>query len=110
LIPRLIALKIIHQHRKFYCVTVNQVSSLSFDKIKKIKLAKDLPLSLVAKWTGEIPRNIWLLNPGVNPLNALMPKPDKRAPNGFPLRVPRGSGSSVKKLLQKDGYLNSDVK
>ncbi len=110
LIPRLIALKIIHQHRKFYCVTVNQVSSLSFDKIEKTKLAKDLSLSLVAKWTGEIPRNIWLLNPGVDPLNGLMPKPDKRAPNGFPLRVPRGSGPSVKKLLQKDGYLNNDVK
>lgn len=109
LIPRLIALKIIHQHRTFYCVTGTQANRLAHDNLGKIKLAKDLPLTLVAKWTGDIPRNLWLLNPGVNPLLGLLPKVDKRAPNGFPLRVPKGTGSNVKKLLQTDGYLNNQL-
>ncbi|MFH0958916.1 MAG: transglycosylase SLT domain-containing protein [Pseudomonadota bacterium] len=110
LIPRLIALKIIHQHRKFYCITVNHTNHQTFDNLGKIRLAKDLPLALVARWAKEVPRNIWLLNPGVDPSNALLPKADKRAPGGFPLRVPKGVGTNVKKLLETHGYLNKDEK
>jgi membrane-bound lytic murein transglycosylase D len=105
LIPRLIALKIIHQHRNFYCITVTQTKPLAFDNLDRVKLSKDLPLALVTKWTGEIPRNIWGLNPGVDLVSGILPKSDKRVPNGYPLRVPRGTGPKVKNLLETEGYL-----
>lgn len=106
LIPRLVALKIIHSNRKFYCVTVNQSQPLAYDDLERPKLAKDLPLAVVAKWTGAIPRNIWLLNPGVSPASGFLPRADKRSPGGFPLRIPKGTQSVVRKMLQTEGYLN----
>lgn len=105
LIPRLIALKIIHQHRNFYCITLTQTKPLAFDNLDRVKLSKDLPLALVAKWTGEIPRNLWGLNPGVDLMSGILPKADKRVPNGYPLRVPYGTGPKVKNLLETEGYL-----
>ncbi|MGC8604059.1 MAG: hypothetical protein ACP5VS_10255 [Desulfomonilaceae bacterium] len=105
LIPRLVALKIILQNRDFYCVTATKNKPLTFDHLGRVKLIKDLPLSLVAKWTGEIPRNIWKLNTGVDSMSASLPKADKRSPNGYPLRVPVGTGAKVRKLLQTEGYM-----
>ena len=105
LIPRLVALKIIFTNRDFYCVTVTRNKPLAFDEIGRIKLSKDLPLALVAKWTGTVPRNIWKLNTGVDILSGMLPKLDRRSPNGFPLRVPVGTGPKVKKMIQTEGYV-----
>jgi membrane-bound lytic murein transglycosylase D len=105
LIPRLVALKIIHRYKSFYCVTVTQDKPLAFDNLGRVKLVKDFPLSNLAKWTGRIPRDIWGLNPGVDIMSGLLPKADKRAPDGFPLRVPSGTGPKIKNLLESEGYL-----
>ncbi|MDA8405645.1 MAG: hypothetical protein M0T73_02135 [Deltaproteobacteria bacterium] len=105
LIPRLIALKILLQNRNFYCVNITQDKPLAFDNLGRIRLSKDLPLSMVAKWTGTISRNIWKLNTGVDIMSAVLPKTDKRSPNGYLLRTPQGTGAKVKKLLENEGYM-----
>lgn len=105
LISRLVALKIIDTHRAFYGVEVPSLPALSYDYLDRLKLTKDLPLHVVAKWCGTNGRAIWELNPGVDPSNGVLPKPDKRSPDGFPLRVPKGMGEKVKMLLSREGYL-----
>lgn len=105
LIPRLIALKLIDAHRQFYGVEVSPLPPLQFDFLDRLKLQKDLPLHIVAKWCGTNPRSIWELNPGVDPSTGVLPKADKRSPSGFPLRVPKGKGKTVQRMLIQDGYL-----
>lgn len=106
IIPRLVALKIIDTHRKFYGVDVPPVSALQCDSLGRVKLAKDLPLYVAAKWCGTIPRAIWEINPGVDPSTGLLPKADNRNPSGYPLRVPKGMAAKVRALLTKEGYMD----
>jgi len=105
LIPRAVALKIIDTHRQFYGVDVPPLPPLPHDFLDRLKLVKDLPLYVVAKWCQTNPRSIWELNPGVEPSTGVLPKPDSRSPSGFPLRVPKGMGNDVRKLLIREGYL-----
>lgn len=105
LIPRLIALKLIDTHRGFYGVEVPPLPALSFDFLDRLKLLKDLPLHIVAKWSGTNPRAIWELNPGVDPSTGILPKADKRSPLGFPLRVPKGMEGKVRQRLVGEGYI-----
>lgn len=107
LIPRLIALKLIDTHRKFYGVDVPAGPPLSYDFLDRLKLKKDLPLHVVARWCGTNPRAIWELNPGVDPSSGVLPKADKRSPSGFPLRVPKGKGEKVRRMLRREGYLST---
>ncbi|MCA1960206.1 MAG: hypothetical protein LDL33_05380 [Desulfomonile sp.] len=105
IIPRLIALKIIREHRELYGVAAELPPPLEYDTLDKVLLLKDLPLYVVAQWCKTNPRSMWELNPGVDPSSGVIPKPDKRTPAGFPLRVPRGMGKKVHELLMKNGYL-----
>ncbi|MBM3299710.1 MAG: transglycosylase SLT domain-containing protein, partial [Deltaproteobacteria bacterium] len=105
-IPRLVALKLIETHRDFYAVDVPKLSPLDYDCLDQLKLAKDLPLHVVAKWCATNPRSMWELNPGVDPSSGVFPKADKRSPNGFPLRVPKGKGPLVQRMLTNEGYMS----
>lgn len=104
-IPRLVALKLIDTHRDFYGVEVPPLKPLAVDTLTQVRLARDLPLQVVAKWCGTNPRAIWELNPGVDPSTGVLPKADKRNPAGYPLRAPKGMGARVRTMLAKEGYL-----
>lgn len=104
LIPRLAALKLIDRHRSYYGVDVPPHPPLSFDSLAHLKLSKDLPLHVVARWCGIPPRTMWELNPGVDPGNGILPKADRKS-SGLTLRVPAGKGPKVTALLQKEGYV-----
>jgi hypothetical protein len=106
IIPRLVALKIIARHRQFYGVNIKTPHRLRYDFLNRLKLLKDLPLYLVARWCGTNPRALWELNPGVAVSSGVLPKPDRKSPLGFPLRVPRGMGARVKKELGRNGYIS----
>jgi membrane-bound lytic murein transglycosylase D len=105
LIPRLVALKIVDIHRGFYGVDVAPMQALGFDLLEQLKLQKDLPLHVVAKWCGTTPKAIWELNPGVDPSSGIFPKADKKYPSGLPFRVPLGQGQKVRNLLVREGFL-----
>jgi len=105
IVPRLIALKIIREHRDLYGVAAELPPPLEYDTLDKVMLLKDLPMYVVAQWCKTNPRSMWEINPGVDPSSGVLPKPDKRTPAGFPLRVPRGMGNKVLDLLVKNGYL-----
>jgi hypothetical protein len=105
IIPRAIALKIIDTHQDFYGLTVAPISYLTYDYLDRLRLAKDLPLHVVAKWCGTSSRLIWELNPGVDSASGVLPKAEKPFPQGVPLRVPKGTEQSVRRLLAREGYL-----
>lgn len=109
LIPRMAALKIIDLHRRFYDLAADAPFSMEYDSIDRIRPVKDLPLHVVAKWCGSVPRILWELNPGVDQSAGVLPVPDKRNPSGFPLRVPKGMESKVKQMLIKDGYITGNA-
>ena len=105
LIPRLIAVRLVNTHRDFYGVEVPPLPELSYDSLDRLKLLKDLPLHVVAKWCGTNPRAMWELNSGVDPSTGILPKADKRSPLGFPLRVPKGMERKVRQALVGEGYI-----
>ncbi len=105
LIPCLVALKIIDKNRELYGVNVPVLPAVHLDVLDKVRLEKDLPLHVLARWCDISPRTMWELNPGVDPASGAFPKPDKRSPSGFPLRVPKGTLPKVRDLLMREGYL-----
>jgi membrane-bound lytic murein transglycosylase D len=105
LIPRLIAVRLVDTHRDFYGVEVPPLPALSYESLDRLKLLKDLPLHVVAKWCGTNPRAMWELNSGVDPSTGILPKADKRSPLGFPLRVPKGMERKVRQALVGEGYI-----
>jgi membrane-bound lytic murein transglycosylase D len=107
LIPRLVALKIIDTHRAFYGLDTPPLPPLAVDYLDRVKLQKDLPLHVIARWCEINARQIWELNPGVDPSTGILAKPDKRSPSGFPLRVPKGMGQKVRQLLVREGYVQN---
>jgi len=105
IVPRLVALKLIDTYRNYYGVDVSRLPALPYDSLDRVKLAKDLPLHVVAKWCKLSPRSLWELNPGVDPSTGVLAKAEVRSPSGFPLRVPKGMGNKVRQLLLNEGYL-----
>lgn len=105
-IPRLIALKLIDTRRSFYGVDVAPAPVVEYDFLDRLKLTKELPLHVVAKWCSVSPRLIWELNPGVNPSTGILPAIDKKNQSGFPLRVPKGLGNRIRELLIKESYIS----
>jgi len=107
IVPRLVALKLIDTHRQYYGVDISRLPPLQYDSLDRVKLAKDLPLHVVAKWCKLSPRSLWELNPGVDPSTGVLAKAETRSPGGFPLRVPKGMGDKVRQLLRSEGYLTN---
>lgn len=105
IIPRLIALKIIHENRAFYALDTPEADEIKVDTIEGASLKKELPLYAIAQWVGTNPRFIWLLNPGVNPSTGEFPKGDRKRGSAFPLRVPKGFGDKVLSKIKANGYL-----
>ncbi|MGD9819527.1 MAG: hypothetical protein AB7V04_12640 [Desulfomonilaceae bacterium] len=105
LIPRVVALKIINENRKYFEIDVPSTPPLEFDLVDNLKLNKDLPIRSLSQWLGVTPRRAWELNPGIDPTFGAFPKSDKRNPNATFLRVPKGSGQKAKALISSEGYM-----
>ncbi len=105
IIPRLIALKIIHHNRSFYALDTPGEDEIKVDTIDGATLKKELPLYAIAKWVGTNPRFIWLINPGVSPSTGKFPTGNRKRGSTFPLRVPKGYGDIVLAKLKSLGYL-----
>ncbi len=106
-IPQVVALKIIDTHREFYSLQIPPLKPASYDVLEPLVLLKDLPLYVVAHWCRISPRSLWELNPAVEIRNGLLPKMNAKKSGGLLLRVPKGKGDSIKKLLIKEGYIAS---
>jgi membrane-bound lytic murein transglycosylase D len=104
-VPRLIALKIIHTHRRFYAVDTPFDGNFKIESLGRVKLKKDLPLHVIASWIRANPRYIWTMNPGVSPSTGVFPKADRRRSSGYPLRAPAGFGKRVMARIKAEKYM-----
>jgi hypothetical protein len=105
-IPKLVALKILDTHKDFYGLSASQQSPLHYDSLDRLKPVKDLPLHVVAKWCGAVPRVIWELNPAVDPASGVLAVSDKKSGSGTFLRVPKGWGPRVRENLVREKYVS----
>lgn len=104
LLPRIVALKIISENRKYFGVEAPEAHPLTFDLLDKLRLNKELSLRAISQWVGATPRAIWELNPGVDPAFGAFATSDKRNGGVSFLRTPKGYGQKVKHLLDSEGY------
>lgn len=104
IIPRMIAMKIISENRKHFDVDIPPTRVILFDMVDKQKLSKDLPLRTISQWVDKTPRELWELNPGIDPAFGSFLKSDRRYPNATFIRTPKGTGQKVKELLDSEGF------
>ncbi|MEJ2715684.1 MAG: hypothetical protein P8182_00855 [Deltaproteobacteria bacterium] len=105
LVVRWIALGVIDANKSAFGIRVVAAPPLTYDQITGLILAKDLPVSVIARMTDAPPRQIIQLNPKL-----------KRSPGQFPakaggkrivhsLAAPKGKGWTLVNKLRKNGYL-----
>jgi membrane-bound lytic murein transglycosylase D len=94
-VPRWIAFCIIDAHRQYYDCEVQPVAQLEFDTISRVRLTKDVPLSLLAVVTGCSVRFLREVNGG---LRRAVPKfPANAGPGAktYDIHIPKGSKTFV---------------
>lgn len=104
-VPRLIALWIISENRKFYDVKMPPRRTMAFDTVKKVRLVKDLSFAAIAKLLGTTPRTVWRLNSQISPQRAVFPARSGRRVLNHTIRVPTGKGKKLKALLHAHGFV-----
>jgi membrane-bound lytic murein transglycosylase D len=106
IIPRSIALKMIDLQRDMYGVNVPMRDALTYDLLEGLKLKKEFPLRFLASWLRTNGRSIWELNPGVDPAAGVLGKSEGANGGAAFLRLPKGTGPKIRKLLVQEGYLD----
>jgi hypothetical protein len=105
LIPRWIALWIIHAHRSTYHLNLRPAQPLTFDQVTGVVLAKDLPVAEIARITGAPPRLILELNPKIKPGVGLFSARKNGKRTVHTIAAPRGKGPVLVKGLKDEGFL-----
>lgn len=111
-VPRWIAFAIIDAHRSFYGLDVPVSAPIQFETIREIRLARDLPLGLLAILTESSVRSLKELNgsvqKGETAFRAQIGPAERGADAVQTIHVPSGSKDSVLKALKARGYLKDD--
>ncbi len=104
-IPQLVAMKIIDENRDFYNLPKPKKVLFTYDSLDKLKVLKDIPLHVVAEWLKIPARVLWEMNPAVDPTLGVLPAKDRKTPTANFIRVPKGTGAEIRKLLVKNGFV-----
>ena len=108
LIPRWIALWIVHAHRSAYHLNLKPPPPLTFDHVTGVVLTKDLPVAEIARITGTPPRHILELNPKIKPGVGLFKAQQNGRHTVHTIAAPRGKGDILVKGLREKGFLATD--
>ncbi len=104
-VPRWIALGLISKYRDYYGLNLGLPKKMSYDRIHKLKLRKDLTLVKMAEMLGTTPREIWSLNTQTFWDKAKFESGSRRRPLEHTIQVPRGAKNKLLKALKKEGYI-----
>jgi membrane-bound lytic murein transglycosylase D len=105
-IPRWLAFSIIDSHRSQYQMEGTSATPLTFDSLEEVRLAKDVPLTLIATLTHSSVRFIRELNGALNHDQMTFRVPPKQRSDGAcTIHVPRGTKDVVLEELKSRGYL-----
>jgi hypothetical protein len=105
LIVRWIALGVIDANRNALGVDIAEAPPLTYDQVTGLLLAKDLPVSVIARMTDTPPRQIIRLNPKLKPSPGQFPAKAGGKRVSHSLAAPKGKGWALVNELRKSGYL-----
>jgi membrane-bound lytic murein transglycosylase D len=103
-VPRWMALSLISKYRDFYGIHVPAPKPVSFDTVEKVKLEKDLPLTVIAKIVDSTPLKIWHLNSEIFPEPGFFPAKSGRAKIDHVINIPKGTKTKFLAQLAAQGY------
>ncbi|MEW6349892.1 MAG: hypothetical protein AB1646_12570 [Thermodesulfobacteriota bacterium] len=107
LLTRWIALGIIDSHRKAFGITFKDPPPFTYDQVSGLSLAKDLPVSVMARMTGVSSREILEINPKVKVAKGVFPARINGKSHTHALAAPEGRGQVLVKRLKEEGYLSA---
>lgn len=105
LVPRWIALWLIYSYPSTYDLDLKPPQPITFDQVKGVVLAKDLPIAEVARILGVPPRIVLLLNPKIKPSSGIFSARENGKQAVHTITAPRGKGQLLVKALKEKGYL-----
>lgn len=105
LIVRWIALGVIDANRNALGIHIAEAPPLTYDQVTGLILAKDLPVSVIARMTGSPPRQIIQLNPKLKASPGQFPAKSAGKRVTHSLAAPKGKGWVLVNKLRKNGYL-----
>ncbi|MBI4964242.1 MAG: lytic transglycosylase domain-containing protein [Desulfomonile tiedjei] len=106
-VPRWIAFAVINGNRGFYGLEVPEIVPLSFDTLKGVRLAKDLPLSLLATATESSVRFVRELNSSLDKRETSFRATKAEGGSVVTIHIPKGSKSAALKAMKSNGYLRN---
>jgi membrane-bound lytic murein transglycosylase D len=108
-VPRWIALWLIDSYRTFYGVEVPPTPSLQFETLENIRLARDVPLGLVAAVSESSVRFIRELNGSVQKGETAFRASAQGNGTLHTIHLPVGCKESVLKALRERGYVQTET-
>lgn len=105
LIPRWIALWIVHRYQSTYRLNFTPPPPATFDQVTGVVLAKDLPVADIAAITGVPARVILELNPKIKPSAGVFAAKSDGKRTVHTIAAPRGKGQILVNELKKKGFL-----
>jgi len=103
-VPRWMALGLISRYRKFYGLRVELPPKISFERVRNVRLKKDLSFAALARLLDTTPRAVWALNTQIPPEKAVFPARYKGRGLKHTICVPRGTRKKLLAKLKAHGY------
>ncbi len=103
-VPRWMALGLISRYRKFYGLRVELPPKISFERVRNVRLKKDLSFAALARLLDTTPRAVWALNTQVPPEKAVFPARYKGRGLKHTIYVPKGARKKLLAKLKAHGY------
>jgi len=104
-VPRWIALGLIGRYRKFYGLNIDPSEKISFDRVRKVVLRKNLTFTALAGLVGSTPRAVADLNSEIKPEKAVFPAKYRGRRISHTIYVPKGKGKTLISKLRAKGYV-----
>jgi membrane-bound lytic murein transglycosylase D len=104
-VPRWIAFAMIEQNRTYYGVEGTSAAPLTFETLEDVRLAKDVPLALVATLTHASVRFIREINGGLRKGETVFKTVAEGADRICPIHVPSGTRELILEQLKARGYV-----
>lgn len=106
-VPRWIALYLIDSNRKFYGLDMPPITPLSFDTLEGIKLARDLPVSLLATICESSVRFIREINGALARDQHAFKATKNNRDLAHTIHVPKGWKPTVLRVLRSGAYVKN---
>lgn len=103
-VPRWIAVSIISSYRSFYGIQIPRRNPVSFEKVAKVRLKKDLSMATMAGFLNTTPRVVWELNSCIPSEKGVFPAKSGIRAIDHTIYIPAGTRKKFLSQLKAHGY------